>query len=299
MRTRNAGALGVLLVALVSIIALGAGYAGRRAAMPQATAPQAGPPARQSGSSPVNEIRASAVSSDPSKSPPPLDHSALNTPPVVLNSVNGVMIESQEVKPLSDRFAMLTLKLKNMSAKPIAQIVFAKGREEVNDVSGLALRSADFTDGELFRPGAEITYRFSLPDNEPPLVTRVAAVVYGDASGEGDKVVKGVFAARYAAFNAELASLLEEVRGAAEKARAAGKADDEAASSFADDLKRRSDEVNNDVETSAEKKRVYAAYAQAIRRFGKGGEGLSAFAAKLGELMRDRPTSLPQPAASR
>jgi hypothetical protein len=194
---------------------------------------------------------------------------------------------------------MLTLKLKNMSAKPVAQIVFARGREEVEDMSGLTLRSADFTDGELFQPGAEITYRFSLPDYEPPLVTRVAAVVYGDASGEGDKIVKGVFATRYVVVNAELASLLEEVRGAAEKARAAGKADDDAAASFADDLKRRSDEVNNDVKASAEKKRIYADYAQIIRRFGKGGEGLSAFAAKLGELMRDRPTSLPQPAASR
>lgn len=283
----------------LSIIALGAGYARRRAATPRASAPQAEPPARQSGSSPVNQIQVSSVSSDSSKLPPPLDHNALNTPPVVLNSVNGVMIEAQEVKPLSDRFAMLTLKLKNMSAKPVAQIVFARGREEVEDMSGLTLRSADFTDGELFQPGAEITYRFSLPDYEPPLVTRVAAVVYGDASGEGDKIVKGVFATRYVVVNAELASLLEEVRGAAEKARAAGKADDDAAASFADDLKRRSDEVNNDVKASAEKKRIYADYAQIIRRFGKGGEGLSAFAAKLGELMRDRPTSLPQPAASR
>lgn len=285
----------VSALAVISVLAIG-----RRTVRPEVSrtlmSAQAGANPRRTASGPVTEIPVTEI--PVSSTRPALKRNALNTPPEILNAVEGVLVESQEIQPLSDSVSMLTLRLKNVSAKPIAHVVFARQREPVTSLVGADFSSADFTSGVLFQPGAEVTYRFSLTNFERPLVARVAAVVYADASGEGDELVKGTYAARYVVYNAELASLLTEVRGAVARARASGTTEADAARDFAADLKRRSDAINNDANVTAEKKLVYSEYARVIGTFGQGGDGLSAFAAKLAELLRDRPTRLPQPAAS-
>jgi hypothetical protein len=299
MSKKTIAAAAVVLIALASMIALGLRAGSHGADTAAAAREPGGPPVRQSSSA-VGTIRPpdAARTAKPSRdTAPALERNALNTPAAVLNSTNGVLVVSQDVRPLEempDQFADLALKLKNVSARPIAQIVFAPQREEVTSLGGLALRSADFTEGQLFQPGAEITYSFRLAASQPPLVTRVAAVVYQDATGEGDRVVKDVFASKYVAYNAELAALLADVQAAVENSRAAGLSDVDAADAFAADLRRRSAAADGDPRASAERKRVYSEYAEVIGRFGKGGDGLSAFAAKLAELLRGRATSLPQ-----
>lgn len=175
------------LLAIASIIVIAPALtSGRRAdtytvanaaATPQAltTAPQS-----QTTITSAN-VSAPNTSTAPPHEPP--ERNALNTPPEILNSVNGLLIESQEVKPPSESVAQLTLTLKNVSAMPVAYVVFVRQREPATTLQRAAFSSADFACGEPFEPGTKITYHIALTDFEKPLVARVAAVVYRDASG--------------------------------------------------------------------------------------------------------------------
>lgn len=289
MRGRTYIALAIILASLVSTAVLGS-YA-TRIRMPAPTPPSV---LRQTSSSTGTTSVASAPSS-PSR--PPLEHNAVNTPPVVLNSVNGVTVESQDVKTFNPSAGELNLKIKNVSARPIVQVVFTRRREKVNVLEGSDFSSADFTESIPFQPGAEITYHIALTDFEKPVVARISALVYEDGTAEGDEVLQKQYAMRYMVYNSELATLLSEVREGAARARAAGKSDTDAASDFAETLRQRADATHAEINTTPERKRVYSEFARVIADYAREGKGLSTFADKLSDFLKNRPAKVRQQGA--
>lgn len=224
---------------------------------------------------------------------PILEKNSANTPPEVINAVNGILIESQEIKSANGTPFALWLTLKNVSQKPIACISFARQREPVTSLINIEIGNADFSGRILLQPGAETKYQFALTQVEPPLVARISAVVYGDGTSEGDAPVRQRQAERYVQYNAEAAALLAEMREASGRAKANGIPDNEAARNFATDLKQRAARAMEDTSSPAARKQLYAEYSDIVATFASNGEGLSGLVRKMDELQRSRPTRLP------